>query len=262
MTAIPHPLPGSLPDLDHAARALVAERLGTFAASWIAPMVIWAVILTFGTPRAPLAAWLTIAVQVAALRSALRMRDRHPDRADAIVLVLTMALAVSSIALFAWARGTAEVLGFVLFTLCSLCALLFPWGARIELALIATVLAIFALAFPRLHFALPPSDLVPVIAVAAALCVAFAEGNARGFRAAAQRRFSEESARRELAGSRDSYRDLAEHASDFIWATDLEGRMTYVNAAGARILWGERRSRSSVGGSTPTSPIIRSMLTS
>jgi len=238
MTAIPHPLPGATPELDRAARAVVAERLGTFAACWIGPMLIWALTLTFGSPYAPFAAWCTIAVQAVALRTALRVRDRHPDAIYVIVLGLAMGLAVSSIVLFAWARGTAEVLAFVLFTLCSLCALLFPWGGRIELVLTAAVLALFALAFPRLHFALTPDELVPVVAVAAALCVAFAEGNARSFRAATLRRFSEESALRELAASRDSYRDLAEHASDFIWATDLEGRMTYVNAAGARILGG------------------------
>jgi PAS domain S-box-containing protein len=242
MTAIPYPVPGPIPELDRAARAIVARRLGTFAASWIGPMVIWALTLTFGSPRAPFAAWLTIALQVLALRTALRLRDRHPDGINRIVLALAMVLAVSSIALFAWARATAEVLGFVLFTLCSLCALLFPWGGPVELALTATVLAIFALAFPRLHFALPPSDLVPVIAIAAALCVAFAEGNARGFRAATLRSFSEESALRELAASRDGYRDLAEHASDFIWATDLEGRMTYLNAAGSHILGGTQQS--------------------
>ncbi|HEY2385752.1 MAG TPA: PAS domain S-box protein [Candidatus Binatia bacterium] len=242
MTAIPHPAPGPIPELNYAARALVAERLGTFAASWLGPMVIWALTLTFGSPRAPFAAWATIGVQVAALRAALRLRDRHPDGIYAIVLGLAMVLALSSIVLFAWARGTAEVLGFVLFTLCSLCALLFPWGGRVEFALTATVLAIFALAFPRLHFALPPSEVVPVVTVAAALCVAFAEGNARAFRAATLRTFSEEAALRELAASRDSYRDLTEHASDFIWATDPEGRMTYVNAAGAHILGGTQES--------------------
>lgn len=236
MTPTAHPTPGTPSDLDRAARVLVAERLGTFAASWLCPMVIWALTLSFGPPHARFAAWTTVALQTTALWYALRLRDRYPDAIYAIVLALAMLLTISSILLFASVRGTAEVLGFVLFTLCSLCALLFPWGWRIELALTATVLAIFALAFPRLSFALPSYEFWPVVAVAAALCVAFGEGNTRSFRAALIRRRGEEAALRELAASRDRYRDLTEKASDVIWATDLEGRMTYVNEAGAHIL--------------------------
>ncbi len=36
--------------------------------------------------------------------------------------------------------------------------------------------------------------------------------------------------------SRDFYREIAESAYDYIWAGDLDGRITYVNEAGARIL--------------------------
>src|SRR4029079_2183492 len=49
--------------------------------------------------------------------------------------------------------------------------------------------------------------------------------HARAFRRAAEERT------RELAASRDAYRDLAETVRDFIWAIDLEGRWTYITTA-------------------------------
>ena len=224
--------------LDRAVRAVIAARFSRFAAGCLLPMVAWSIALSLGAAGLRTPALLTLLFQAAVLGIAWRQVARDVDHASVvrIVFAATLLFTVSSIALFGDAGSTGEVLGFVLFTACAMTALVFPWGWRREAALTATVLGLFALSFPWVRFALPPHELVPVIAIAATLCVAIAEGHARNFRATLRRRWSEEQALRDLAASRDTYRDITENARDFIWASDLEGRVTYMNEAGARIL--------------------------
>ncbi len=231
----PPPLPVVSDPGDHV-RAIVAERFRIFAAGCFLPMLVWAVALSHGSRHALVPALVTLALQGATLGVARTAARRDPSRAVGITLTLAMAFGVSSTGLFAWIGGTGESLGFVLFTLCALGALLFPWGWRVELALVLAILGLLGLATPWLHFALGPNELAPVIIIAALLCVAIAEGNAQGFHATLARRRSEEAALHALAASRDGYRDITEDARDFIWASDLEGRITYINEAGARIL--------------------------
>jgi PAS domain S-box-containing protein len=225
-------------ELDLAARAAVTQGLGVFAVGWLLAMLAWVAALSHVSAQARLPAMLTVVFQAGALGLALRASRHDPPRAhvNGTLFRIGVILAVSSIGLFVWVRSTGELLGFVLFTLCAMSALLFPWGWGMELALTATVLGLFALSFPWIRFVLQPTDLVPVIGIAALLCVAIAEGNSRSFRATLQRRRSEEAALRALAASRDSYRDLTENARDFIWAADLEARITYINEAGAQML--------------------------
>ncbi len=238
MSAPPLELGRTIPEseLDRAAGAAVVERLGVFALGWLLPMLAWTAVLSRGSARALLTATSTLAFQAVALGLTLLAVHRGPlrTRIKGTMLALSVVLTLSSIRLFVRAASTGELLGFVLFTLCAMSALLFPWGWRMELTLTATVLALFGAAFPRIRFILQPIELAPVIGIAALLCVAIAEGNTRSFRAATMRRWSEEAALRALAASRDSYRDLAENARDIIWAADLEGRVTYVNEVGAQ----------------------------
>ncbi len=224
--------------LDRAACAVVAARFGRFAAGCLMPMVVWSLALSLEATSLRTAAGSTLLFQAAVLGigGLLIRRDPTSDVAVRIVFVTALLVALSSTMLFLLAGSTGEVVGFVLFTVCAMTALVFPWGWRRETALTAAVLGILALATPWLRFVLAPLEVGPVIAIAATLCVAIAEGHARNFRAILRRRWSEEEARRDLAASRDTYRDITENARDFIWASDLEGRVTYVNEAGARIL--------------------------
>jgi PAS domain S-box-containing protein len=225
-------------DIDQAVRAVIAERLPLFAAGYLIPMVVWAGAIIAGHADKAAITIATLAFQVLVLGGALGASRRDTTHAGvgSIVVLTAFLLASTSIGLLVHVGSTGEVLGFVLFTLCAMAALLFPWGWASELVLTVGVLGIFAGAFPQLHFALGPIELVPVILIAAALCVAIAEGNTRSFRAGLVRRWGEEAALSELAASRDTYRDITENARDFIWASDLDGRLTYINVAGARIL--------------------------
>jgi PAS domain S-box-containing protein len=229
---------GTTAALDRSARAVIAARFGRFAAGCLLPMVVWSVALSLGAHGLRTPALVTLLFQTAVLGVAWHRIARDVDHTAnvRIVFVATFLFTLSSIVLFVDAGSTGEVLGFVLFTACVMTALVFPWGWRREAALTAMVLAFFGLAFPWMHFALPTNELAPVIAIAAVLCVAIAEGHARNFRATLRRRWSEERALRDLAASRDTYRDITENARDFIWASDLDGRITYINEAGARIL--------------------------
>ncbi|MEO6028334.1 MAG: PAS domain S-box protein [Candidatus Binatia bacterium] len=225
-------------DIDQAVRTVIAERLPLFAAGFLIPMVVWALTIIAVHADETAITVATLVFHAVALGVALAMsrRDATHANVERIVGGTTLVLAITSIALFVRAGSTGEVLGFVLFTLCAMAALLFPWGWARELLLTASVLAVYACAFPSLRFALGPVELTPVVAIAAALCVAIAEGNTRSFRAGLVRRWGEEAALRELAASRDTYRDITENARDFIWASDLDGRLTYINEGGARIL--------------------------
>jgi PAS domain S-box-containing protein len=225
-------------DLERAARAVIVSRFGRFAAGCVLPMLVWTVSLAYANPGNRTPAALTLGFQALVLAIAWRRCHRDPARVHggAIVAATTLVLTLSTIVLFTAAGSTGEVLGFVLFTMCVMAALVFPWGWEWETGLTAAVLGLYACAFPWLRFALAPVELTPVIGIAAVLCVAIAEGHAQNFRATLRRRWSEEEALRALAASRDTYRDITENARDLIWATDLDGRLTYVNEAGARVL--------------------------
>ncbi len=224
--------------LDETACAAVAARFGRFAAGCLMPASVWSVTLAIAAPvhaRAALIAWLA---QAAVLAIAWRTIARRGSSRSAVAIVFGATLLVAGVTtlLLVGAGLRGEVVGFALFTLCALTALIFPWGWRRELVLTATLLMLLAIAAPWTRFALDPPELLPVITIAAVLCVAIAEGHARNFRATRRRQWSEEDARRELAASRDTYRGIAENARDFIWSSDLDGRITYINEAGARIL--------------------------
>lgn len=224
--------------LNDAARAAIAARFGRFTAGCLLPMAVWVCAVSWVDPANGLPALATLAAQAFVLAAAgwrIRVDPRHP-RVLSTAVAAGLAIAATDVVLFVHAGTTGEVIGFVLFTTCAMSALVFPWGWRPECVLTAAALALLAAAGPWTGYALPPAELVPVVTISAMLCVAIAEGHARNFRTTLRRRWSEEEARRELAASRDTYRDITENARDFIWASDRDGRLTYVNETGARIL--------------------------
>ena len=225
-------------DVDRAVRALIVARLSSFALYWMLLMLAWTVALSLRSIRAlPLALAVT-AFHGLTCGAAVWLGRRHGTRWSAAGLVLGMGalLGVTAAVLFVRVGSVVETLGFVLFSICSMAALMFPWGWRRELTLVIIALVPLAVASAWIAPVLPPLELTPVIVIAAMLCVATAEGNTRSFRAELARRRSEEAALRELAASRDTYRDISEFARDFIWAADLDGRVTYVNETGARLV--------------------------
>jgi PAS domain S-box-containing protein len=225
-------------DADHevALQALVAERFDAFGTGGLAPTLVWALALGYAAPHARGMALATVVLQAAFFALSRLVVRRSAFRATDVAFAFASGLGLSMVALFLAAGAVGELLGFTLFTLCTIAAVLFPWGWRRELTLVAMALTPLAASSLRLPFFLGPLELMPVVIIAAMLCIAIAEGNARAFRTALARRRSEEAARRDLAASHDNYRDMTEHARDSIWAVDLEGRITYINEAGARFL--------------------------
>jgi PAS domain S-box-containing protein len=88
---------------------------------------------------------------------------------------------------------------------------------------------------PFLLQRLLPSERLAVAGLGSVIALVIAEWSARTFRSEFRRRRAESTLARELAASRDAFRDLHENARDFIWIADLKGRLTYVNAALARL---------------------------
>ncbi|MEB2285439.1 MAG: PAS domain-containing sensor histidine kinase [Myxococcales bacterium] len=224
--------------LDHATRAAIASRFGHFAAGCLAPAVVWAVTFAWAVPDlAPLIV-LALAAEAGALGAGWWVLDRRGAAVAVIATVCatTLLAGIATTVTFVAVGAGGEVLGFALFTFCALAAVVFPWGWRREAGFTAGALLLLGIAAPSLRFALVDHEVVPIVVIAAVLCLAIAEGHARAFHAELRRRWGEDRAQRELAASRDTYRDITENARDFIWASDLDGRITYINEAGARIL--------------------------
>jgi PAS domain S-box-containing protein len=229
--------PAASSPLERARRQLIAGRLPLFALAWLGAMGLWLVVFALESHLTRQAV-VIVTLQAALLLAAIAICRADPRAAR--VLTVTGAacvlLGVSSTALFASVGGHGEILAFVLLTLCLATALLFGWGWRAEIVLVASMLVAWGLTLPAFTFFVPPLELAAALMLGCFLSVAVAEGAARGFRHAWFYRASNDEMTRVLAESRDAYRDLAETARDLIWAADLDGRLTYVNDAAAGYL--------------------------
>jgi len=219
---------------------LVAGRTPLFAAAWAISAITWSVVLVSGgASPAPLVVGRV--AELAALGSMVigTRRARSERAAMWIAAAGCVMLGWTAIVSFAWTAGPREVLCATLLTLYSVPALTFAWGWRVEVAVIvATLVPAFA-ALPWLTpAAYHSAELHTAFALGILISLGVAEVSARSLaRTRAYRRDADERAR-ELAASRDAYRDLAENVRDYIWAIDLEGRWTYLNAAFERFLGG------------------------
>ena len=225
-------------DVERAVRALIAERVGAFASCWLLLMLAWTATLSLRSTAGfrPAIATTALHAAICGLVLLLIRQERHRQHVDRLVIAMGALLGATATILFVRVGSLIELLGFVLFSICSMAALMFPWGWGREACLVGLALLPLAVAGRWITSVLPAVELAPVIGIASMLCIATAEGNSRSFRAELARRRSEEAALRELAVSRDTYRDITENARDFIWAADLDGRITYVNEFGAAMM--------------------------
>jgi len=226
--------------LERARRRLVVRRLPLFAVCWLGTVFIWmAVLLAERLATVPLTVPLPL-FQACALGLALAAVRRDPAgkwvRVWVAATVVLLGLSVT--VLFATVRGDGDMLAFVLLTLYLSSALFFAWGWRIELAVWVATVVPWALAIPWLQFFLPPLELITAIGIGSMVCLAIAEVSARSFGVVFERGERAGVASQALAASRDAYRDLAENATDLIYTHDLQGRLTYVNAAFLRYAHG------------------------
>jgi PAS domain S-box-containing protein len=217
--------------------ALITRRLWPFAVGWLGTVAMWLVVFALERPLA-LSTLAGAAAQAAVLAAALLACRRSPEgpRVLPIVVGACVVVGLTSIAVARGAGAYGEILAFMLLTLYLAAALLFSWGWRAELALLASTLVPWWLVLDAFTLFVPPLELAAAIAIGASVALVLAEGSWRGVRAVALRRRAEERVTRELEHSRDAYRDLAEHARDFIWSTDRDGRLVYVNEAMMRFL--------------------------
>jgi PAS domain S-box-containing protein len=217
--------------LARARRHLMLHRLPLFAISWLSTSVAWVMVLGMQSPTTLLPGFVTVAGQLLLLVAAGARARRDPTDVNvrATLVIACVGLGASSTLLFVLSRGGAEVLAFVLLTLFLSAALLFAWGWRAELVVLAVTLVIAAAALPFSDLVVPAPAFLTAVLIGAAVSLAIAEGSSRAFANAARHRASEAERRRELEDSRDAYRDLAENARDFIYTGDLAGRITYVN---------------------------------
>ena len=219
--------------LTQARHELIRRRLPAFALGWLVVTLGWAGIRALESWT--LAPVVLIAAQLAAVALGLSLcrRARTLARVDTLVIALLVVFALSWTVFAASHDGRAVVVSTLIASLCATAGALLALGWRRELVLVLATFGPAWLADPWLVQAIPPVQSVAVLSLAALVCLTIAEGSFRSFRSAVMHRAAEDEARRELAASRDAYRDLAEKTRDHIWTCDLEGRLTYVNAATA-----------------------------
>jgi PAS domain S-box-containing protein len=218
--------------LARARRRLMIRRLPLFAAAWLSTALVWVVVLVLLSPQALLPGLVTVAGQLVLLVGAGVWARRALTAAGvrSTLIVACVGLGASSTLLLASAGTAVDVLAFVLLTLFLAAALLFAWGWRAELMVVAATLAIAAATLRFRNPVVPAPAFATAILIGTALALAVAEGSARAFATAVRHRASDAERERELEISRNAYRDLAENARDFIYSGDLAGRITYVNA--------------------------------
>jgi PAS domain S-box-containing protein len=221
-----------------ARRRLIIERLPLFAAGWLATTAVWAVVLLAEGRITLRFALLLPAVHalVLAITLVVVRVDLAAARVQATVGVATALLSISMTGLIAATGGDGDLLAFVLLALYVSSTLCFVWERRTALAVLVAIVLPWVLGTPWLRFFVPTSEIVASTVFGTMVCVAVAEVALRGFVAAFERDERQRQATRVLAESLDAYRDLAENARDLIYTHDLEGRLTYVNAALARYL--------------------------
>jgi PAS domain S-box-containing protein len=218
----------------------VAGRMALFAATWAISTITWSVVLAVGgTPLVPLAIARAAELTALGLMVLGALRARSEAAAVSIAAAGCVMLGWIELAAFVWTYAPREVLCATLLTLYSVPALAFAWGWRTEAAVVgATLVPAFAATAWLAPAEYRSVELHTALALGIVISLGVAEVSARSLaRTRAYRRDAEERTR-ELAASRDAYRDLAEEVRDFIWAIDLEGRWTYLNAAFERFLGG------------------------
>ena len=218
-------------------RELIARRLPTFAFAWLGTVAIWLAVFAVEGRLSWMAIEL-LAATAAVLGITLSIVRAAPaaPRVMPIVVAACLAVGIVAIALVETTRTYVEVLAFLLLTLYLLAALLFAWGWRAELTVLAATLLPWLARVDALPRFVPLPELAAAVAIGALLAIGVAEGSERNVRQVARRRRAQRAATDALEASRDAYRDLAERAPDMIWSTDPDGRLTYVNQATMRFL--------------------------
>ena len=223
--------PIALP-LDEDPRAFVARRMPVFAAAWLASALTWSVVLLVGGVAIAPIDVARAAELIVLLAMWVATGNARGERAALRVAAGGCAvLGWIELALFVWTGGAREVLGITLLTLYSVPAFIFAWGWRIEAMLVALTSAPVLAALPWLAPSDRPVELHTAVGFGIVISLGVADLTARNLAHARAYRRAADERTRELAASRDAYRDLAENVRDFIWAVDLDGKWTYMNRA-------------------------------
>lgn len=224
-------------ELAAARRVYIVRRWPALALLNLAATLVWLSTLVAAGDVAFGAAVGTMVFQAVVLATAVGICSRRPTGRQVVpVVVAAVALVgVSWVALFAFSEASGLVLGFIVFVVYVGAAIGTAWGWGPQLAVQAPVTAGWLLALPAITKRLSISERIATAGIGSAIALVIAEWAARAFRDDLRRQRAEADLGAELAASRDAFRDLYENARDFIWIADLKGRLTYVNAALARL---------------------------
>ena len=227
----------STADLALAHRTHFAQRFPTLVLVNMSATFVWLVMLCGAANITPEASLVTFAAQLLILvPAAVACRRRPSGRWVIPVGVAAFALVgLSWVGLMVASAGSGVILGFILFSLYVGVGIGTAWGLGPQLALQAIVGTAWVAALPLILKRLSVSERVVVGGFGALISLLIADWAGRTFRTHERRHRAESRLAAELAASRDAFRDLYEHARDFIWIADLKGRLTYVNAALARV---------------------------
>jgi PAS domain S-box-containing protein len=224
-------------DLVEAHRAYLARRFPALVLFNMAATLVWLTTLGWAGDITLEAALATAATQLLVLVPVAVACRRHPTSPWLLPgAVAAFALVgLSWIALMAASSGSGMVLGFIMSGVYVFAAIGTGWGLGPQLALQAVVTCGWLAGLPHILKRLSVSERFVVAGGGSVITLVIAAWAAQTFRADERRHRAEARLTATLAASRDAFRDLYENARDFIWMADLKGRLTYVNAALARL---------------------------
>ncbi len=225
--------------LPAAHRRLIAVRLPLFCGCWCAATILWVTVALLESEITLLSALLVCGWQGFLFVVTLLLARREPPspyvQSGAVGVCIGMALGGAA---FCTHQGAdAAIVAMLLYAVLATSSILFAWRGPVSLLLFSGTWGVWLLVTqPWSELGLTPTLGAAGAVIGAGMFMAIGESAFRNLRASVLHDIGQSAQAAALEASHASYRDLAEKASDLIWTTDLEWKLTYVNEIAARHL--------------------------
>ena len=223
--------------LRDAHRRRIAAQLPSLGMVVTGCALSWFTLTALADPLVPFGGALAILVfQVVVFGTAavLCRRDPVAPRVTPLAVGACLLVGMVWVLVFTTTATVAAMLMFSTVMLFGAAPVILAWGLGPQLVFQGSLTLLWVAVLPLLPKQLPMLELAAALGFSNLFALAATQWAVRGFRAEVLARVTAVDLERQIAASRDAYRALAENVPDFIWATDGEGRWSYVNEALAR----------------------------
>jgi len=225
--------------LPTAHRKLIAGRLPLFCGCWFAATVLWVSVAFSESEVTLLSALLVCGWQGLLFAITLLLaRQEPPTRSvqpGAVGVCIGMAL--GGVAFCTQQGADAAIIAMLLYAVLMTSSILFAWRGYVALFVFGSTWGVWLLvAEPWRDLGLTLLQGAAGFVIGAGMFMVIAESAFRNLRTSVLHDLGQMAQAAALEASHASYRDLAEKATDLIWTTDLDWKLTYVNEIAARHL--------------------------